>query len=348
MLTCIPMVSDYEQSSHSLNTGDDSFEDSINSKEIPLLNAISENSHRDQCKINCLLDIEGVELFHIKANFSRDFTLNTEFFRYSITIAIPLNTKSSNLFTDLGIFDKEDGSLQAISIPRETDFHFAFLNFSSDFLYENFHHEFLEKINENLRFSYSSNKPRIIVVQEASKNIFIKISEIFLYSNSFHKQRVSQFIQFKLADLIHWILFRSVKLNDSNDLKQKIKFSSDDIKRIQKAKDILISDIENPPTIMDLSRRVGINSSKLKIGFKRIFGLTIFSYLTNYRMNKAYQLLQGKEMNVTEVAFLVGYSSLSKFTIAFRKKFGFNPSYISKTRKNEINAVTKELLDEKI
>jgi AraC family transcriptional regulator, transcriptional activator of the genes for pyochelin and ferripyochelin receptors len=104
-----------------------------------------------------------------------------------------------------------------------------------------------------------------------------------------------------------------------------IKLRSDDIDRIHYAKDILLSDLENPPSLLGLALQVGLNDYKLKRGFQRVFGTTVFGYLHDYRMQQAHQLLKAGNLNITEVSQQVGYNSLSSFNRAFKKKFGINP-----------------------
>ncbi|MEA5617113.1 AraC family transcriptional regulator [Cronbergia sp. UHCC 0137] len=99
----------------------------------------------------------------------------------------------------------------------------------------------------------------------------------------------------------------------------------DDIDRIHYAKEILTENLENPPSLIELARQVGLNDYKLKLGFRQIFGTTAFSYLCQQRMEKARQLLLEGKMNVKEVALAVGYANQSRFATAFRKQFGTNP-----------------------
>lgn len=55
----------------------------------------------------------------------------------------------------------------------------------------------------------------------------------------------------------------------------------EDIDRIHHARDILLSHLNNPPSLVDLARAAGINDYKLKIGFRQVFGTTVFGYLHN-------------------------------------------------------------------
>ncbi len=99
-----------------------------------------------------------------------------------------------------------------------------------------------------------------------------------------------------------------------------------DIEKIHHARDMLISQQENPPTLLDLAQQVGINDNKLKIGFRQVFGTTVFGYLHNHRMEIARQLLQDGKMHVAVVANAVGYANPGHFAAAFKRKFGVSPS----------------------
>ena len=92
------------------------------------------------------------------------------------------------------------------------------------------------------------------------------------------------------------------------------------------AKEILSSNLDAPPSLSELSRQIGLNSFKLKKQFKELFGVPVFRYLQNERLNKANELLRRQDLSVQEVAWDVGYDSLSSFSNAFAKKFGYRPS----------------------
>ena len=92
------------------------------------------------------------------------------------------------------------------------------------------------------------------------------------------------------------------------------------------ARGILEASMKDPPTISELARMVGTNRTKLKNGFRQLFGACVFEHLRHYRMEHALLLLRDVGMSVTEVASAVGYSSVSAFSAAFHKTFGFAPS----------------------
>ena len=98
-----------------------------------------------------------------------------------------------------------------------------------------------------------------------------------------------------------------------------------DREKIIRAREILLDHIGEPITIKALSRKVAINECYLKKGFKEIFGTTIFDFYQSQRMEHAKYLLYEKGLSVTEVSHLLGYSSISHFSTAFKKQTGIKP-----------------------
>jgi AraC-like DNA-binding protein len=98
-----------------------------------------------------------------------------------------------------------------------------------------------------------------------------------------------------------------------------------DREKITKAREVLIQHIGEPITIKELSRKVAMNECYLKKGFKEMFGTTIFDFYQSQRMEHAKYLLYEKGLSVTEVSLLLGYSSISHFSTAFKKHTGLKP-----------------------
>ncbi len=99
----------------------------------------------------------------------------------------------------------------------------------------------------------------------------------------------------------------------------------DDREKISKAREVLLQHIGEPLTIKELSRKVAINECYLKKGFKELFGTTIFDFYQSQRMEHAKYLLYDKGLSVTEVSLMLGYSSISHFSTAFKKHTGIKP-----------------------
>ena len=95
--------------------------------------------------------------------------------------------------------------------------------------------------------------------------------------------------------------------------------------KIMNAREILLRHIGDPITIKELSRKVAINECYLKKGFKVMFGTTIFDFYQDQRMEHARYLLYEKGLTVSEVSAMLGYSSISHFSTAFKKHTGLKP-----------------------
>lgn len=100
----------------------------------------------------------------------------------------------------------------------------------------------------------------------------------------------------------------------------------DDRDKLFQAKEIIINNIAKPPSLTELSKTIGLNSNKLKRNFKELFGVPVFKFLQEERLKKAHELLTHSDLGVQEVAWYVGYESISSFSNAFQKKFGLRPN----------------------
>ena len=106
------------------------------------------------------------------------------------------------------------------------------------------------------------------------------------------------------------------------------KIKTNEREKLNQVKDILLQNIENPPSLTEISKQIGLNTFKLKKEFKAYFGVPVFKYLQNERLTLAHKMIRNQQMTVQEASWHVGYDSLSSFSNAFEKKFGYRPSQI--------------------
>lgn len=97
------------------------------------------------------------------------------------------------------------------------------------------------------------------------------------------------------------------------------------VDKIRQAKKIIIERMSQPPSLKDLAKEVGLNEYQLKVGFKNIYGTTVYGYLNDYKMDQAREMLQTGKFKVNEVAYEIGYSNPSHFIAAFKKKYDITP-----------------------
>ena len=140
------------------------------------------------------------------------------------------------------------------------------------------------------------------------------------------ESKAVELIVLKLAQIKK--MLQEANTRNTNGTKRPL--TPQDLERVYQAREILLSSMDNPPSLRQLAEQVGIGDYKLKQDFRMAFGMTVFGYLRSHRLEQARQLLTTRTMNVSEVAQLVGYSSLGKFTAAFKKQFGVLPSSIGK------------------
>jgi AraC-like DNA-binding protein len=115
-------------------------------------------------------------------------------------------------------------------------------------------------------------------------------------------------------------------LSAQDRLQPSPRLKPETIARIHYTKEILLTRLENPPSLLELAQMIGVSDRTLRYGFRELFGTTVFGYITNKRMEQAEQLLREGKLSVAEVANLVGYAHQGHFAGAFKRKFGITPS----------------------
>jgi len=150
------------------------------------------------------------------------------------------------------------------------------------------------------------------------QNVIAKIFNT-TYSGTFRKM----FLQSQITELLsHFFAYLSQETNQKINTAEK--------EKLFKAKDIITNNISSPPSLNELSKMIGLNNNKLKKNFKELFGVPVFKYLQNERLEKAFTLLKRSEFSTQEVAWNVGYESVSSFSNAFLKKYNIRPSEVNK------------------
>lgn len=121
------------------------------------------------------------------------------------------------------------------------------------------------------------------------------------------------------------LLLLQLEQFSTHDCKDFCSLKKVDIDRMHHAKEIILKQLYNPCSLIDLARQIGTNEFTLKKGFKEVFGTTVFGMVSDIRMEEAKALLISGEKNVTEISELIGYKHPAHFNTAFKKKFGITP-----------------------
>lgn len=182
-------------------------------------------------------------------------------------------------------------------------------------------HSLFSREADYIPFLSKENKDKKYYSQEGvSPAIAVVLSQIMNYN--LHPSIKELYIKGKTYELISLYFNKG----EGADVEQcPFLVDEDNVRRIRKAKEIMIARMAEPPTLSELSEEIGLSLKKLKEGFKQIYGDSVFSFLFDYKMEYARKMLETGRHNVNEVGLKVGYSTASHFISAFKKKYGTTP-----------------------
>jgi AraC-like DNA-binding protein len=127
------------------------------------------------------------------------------------------------------------------------------------------------------------------------------------------------------AKAMELVCMMSDVMTDRSDSKSPVKLTAPDIERLHEVRALLGRSLTDPPSIVALSRQVGINRNKLSYGFKHLFGATISEFCRDSRLQAGWDLLRDTSLPISLVAEKVGYRQPAAFSNAFRTRFGISP-----------------------
>lgn len=130
------------------------------------------------------------------------------------------------------------------------------------------------------------------------------------------------------TSLIQVILLQMYALFQGKNTLGNTTLGKRDIDIAHELKDHLSQSFLEDHSLGGLAQHFGTNTNKLMNVFKKVFGKSIFEFITDQRMDHARKLLTEEGLLVTEVARTIGYKNPNHFSTAFKKKFGMNPSVL--------------------
>jgi AraC-like DNA-binding protein len=176
------------------------------------------------------------------------------------------------------------------------------------------------KSEEILSFKHKSSFSKTVQICNRTRAILED-----LLAHNYNNALENIYVNSRLQALLLYGLECLIEEKAEESFSCKFLANDTDREKIVLAREILLQRIGDPITIKELSRKVGTNECYLKKGFKEMFGTTVFEYYQGQRMEHAKYLLYEKGLSVTEVSVLLGYSSISHFSTAFKKHTGLKP-----------------------
>ena len=107
---------------------------------------------------------------------------------------------------------------------------------------------------------------------------------------------------------------------------------------IEKAKDMLTLNYNSEFNLKYISQEIGISESYFRRLFKQYYSLTPNEYIFKIRINRSMDLLLQTNLDILEIAYEVGFKSLSNFYKYFKEQVGYTPKEYRK--RNDINEVS--------
>ncbi|HHV03009.1 MAG: AraC family transcriptional regulator [Bacteroidales bacterium] len=159
----------------------------------------------------------------------------------------------------------------------------------------------------------------------AGKNLCITPSMMSLICEITRQPYSGEMMNLFLESKIMELYLAQIHSFDSYD-NRVLKLSRNDIDRLYDARDYISGNLNKRISILTLAREIGINQTKLKTGFKQLFGTTVFDYAIEQKMKLTIALLEEKRLSLTEISDIIGYSHPNHFSSAFKRKFGVSPS----------------------
>lgn len=185
---------------------------------------------------------------------------------------------------------------------------------------------------DNAFFSIPKNFVKVLGNDELEEHFIYQshysysISEVLSEILNTPKEGLTKrfFLESKALELL-WIsteqYLNELKYGYDNTVLKKV-----DMQLITKAKEYIHHNFNTPITLSILSKELGTNETKLKTGFKKLYGKSFLNILMAERMNRAKLYLEEEQLSIKEIAFACGYKSVSMFTSRFKEYYGILPS----------------------
>lgn len=92
------------------------------------------------------------------------------------------------------------------------------------------------------------------------------------------------------------------------------------------AKRLIADNLASLPGLAEIARSVGTYREKLSQVFREQTGMTVFSYIREARIRRGEELLRDTDIDVQDIALLIGFNNAGNFATAFRERLGVTPS----------------------
>lgn len=130
-------------------------------------------------------------------------------------------------------------------------------------------------------------------------------------------------------------------LDDHNQPDRRKILRQSTAEKIEEAGNIIQAEMESLGSVMSIAKRVGLNQQTMQDGFKKLYNKSVNQYIREVRLDKAKELMESTNLNITEITYQIGINSRSYFAKLFKDRFGVTPKdYIGMRRREDISNLT--------
>jgi AraC-like DNA-binding protein len=249
---------------------------------------------------------------------------------------IPIHTQLD--YFELTIATEGKGTVVTNNEPVEVSAGDIYISFAGDF------HRIISDKDQPLKFDFITIKSRNeaiaacmeeIMAQHHAADRRVVRDEVILQlvsrtiSEAKKQKKLSEKMMEALITEIFVLLIRDFDLPEQNEGTGSKTEAEMLCFRLMNYIDNHIYSIRN---LRELADTTNYSYTYLSNLFKEITGTTLQGYYHNRRLETAQLLLASEDFTVSEIAGMLGYSSVYPFSLAFKKKFGYPPSEVKKNK----------------
>ena len=185
--------------------------------------------------------------------------------------------------------------------------------------------EIINSMEQLLGVSKDTIKGYYERLAQSKKGLIVETElEVMGMINKIHQYIKSAHVELIKPRVIELFLLEMNRFDDYCKKRKKC-ISKLTVDKIELIKKYIEENMQEHITIDQLAKRFDIGITNLKESFKYLYGTGIYTYLRNYRMEKAGELLRNSDYNILEIANILGYSNQSNFGAVFKNCYGVSP-----------------------
>lgn len=152
-----------------------------------------------------------------------------------------------------------------------------------------------------------------------------KVNLIFQQIRECQARGISQQIYFesKVLELLSLVTHHLEQQHHRKGF--SVKLDTMDLRALGKVISFIKKDLSAYPSIVTLAKVAHMSTTRFQMAFKQTYGVTIYDYFREIRMNHGLLLLKDSDYSIKEIAATVGYNNAGHFAGMFKKTYGMSP-----------------------